>query len=529
MNGAPRHPSLTRRRFVVAGLAATGGVVLAGCSSGSSTDAYGDAGGTPDSTGILRFHERTSAPTTLDPAAAAFWNSLAYDVLIYRAPDGTFQPQLAESWQYVGSGNTTFEMVLRSGVTFTDGTPLTADAIRANIDYRKDPAVGSQSARYAAVISEVEVVDDLTVRIHLSEPNPLLPVLFGQGQGGPGILISPAALQEPSVLATSTYGVSRYLLVEDETVLGDHYTYAANPDYWNPDDVHWDRVVVHYMPEESAALSALQTSQLDAAWASFAIIGAGREAGLSVTGPGRPIVFGLSLTDRDGAVAPALADVRVRQALNYAVDRAKIAAAIVGDSGAPVDQLAAPGGIGWNEEGFYPFDQDRARDLLREAGYADGFTMPIRIPRSEQHTRIAQAIADALSDVGVELEINAVPSNQFDAADAATNSEYGAIYLGWGVDYPVRMAASFWLQDATNNTFGSVDETLQTLQQQALVADEESRQDLDRQIIARVSELAWFLPVLVQGESVLFNDELVEIPWVDFMSAPTVSELRPAS
>lgn len=527
MNRTSRHTRVSRHQFILVSSILMALLVLSGCSTDATDpDATGDdpgsAGGSPS---VLRYQARPTPPATLDPAKDPHWNdmlALAYDVLIYQAPDGTLQPQLATSWEYVGDGNTTFELSLRPGITFVDGTPFDAEAVKANIEYRQDPAVGSQSAAQLAAVSDVEVVDDLTVRIQLATPNPLLPTLFTQG--GAGAMISPAALVDPAGLATQTFGVGRYTLDTDRTVHGDHYTFVSSPDYWNPDDVHWDEVVVSFLPEESAALASLQAGQLDAGMATSATVDAGRAAGLAAAGPGFPIVAGLSIWDRAGEVTPALADVRVRQALNYAIDREAIATALVGDSGRPTDQLSAPDHSGWNDEGYYPYDPGRARELLAEAGYADGFTVPVRTFPGEQMT---QAIADNLGEIGVVLEINA--DQQMDQADDAGNKAYGAGFLGWGIAAPVQLATYFWLPDALNNPADSLDETLVALQQQALVADAETLDELNGQIVARVADLAWFLPVYLQGESILYDGDVVDVPWVNFQSVPTVTELRPAS
>ncbi|WP_053208160.1 ABC transporter substrate-binding protein [Jiangella muralis] len=517
---------LSRRNFlwITAGAAA-----LSACSGSNDTGASADgASDDPAAARILRYHDRTSAPDSLDPArGGGNVTLLTYDMLIRKAPDGSYEPQLATSWGYVGSGNTTFEIALRPDVSFTDGEPVTAEAVKANIEYRRDPAVGSQSAPHLALISQIEMVDELTVRLHLSEPNPLMPELFSQSPGGPGLLINPAVLADPSVLATETYGVGRYMLDPAETVLGDHYALVPDPTYWNADDIVWDKVLIHYMPEESAALAALQSGQLDAARVTFASVEAGKAAGLAATGPGYPIVLGLNLIDRAGQTSPALGDERVRQALNYAVDREKIVTALVGDSGRPTDQLSAPGQPGWHDEPFYPYDPDRATELLTDAGYADGFAFTVRIPQSEEHVRLTQAIADNLSEIGVEMKIDAIPPDQYQGDDA-TNRGYGALYLGWGVEPPYRMASNFWLPNATNNAFDTLDQDLVDLNQQSAAADEDARADLDQQIIARVAELAWFLPIVLHGESVLFNSDVVEVPWVDFASVPLVSEFRPA-
>lgn len=521
---------LTRRHLFV--LAASGAVVAA-----CSTDGAGGATGTPGSGAsenpqngprVLRFHDRTSAPDSLDPARG-FGVPLGYDVLIYQAPDGSFQPQVAESWQYVGEGNRTFEITLRSDLTFSDGQPVNAEAVKANIEYRQDPAAGSQSATALASVTEVELVDELTVRIHLSEPDPLMPEIFSLHQGGPGILISPAALEDPGVLSTETFGVGRYKIDQADTVLGDRYTWVPDPNYWNPDEVYWDKIEVHHIPTLSSALAAMQSGQIDLMRADPTIIDAGKAAGFAVAGPGLPIVNGLSLIDRAGVTAPALGDVRVRQALNYAIDRETIVEALFGDSGVPSDQLSAPESSGWHDEPFYPYDPDRAARLLADAGHEDGFSFRVRITQEDMWIRLTEAIADNLRQIGVDLQIDAVPVTQYDNSDDATNKEYGGVILAWGISQPFRMARAHWLPDATNNTFDTVDDTLVQLDREVAVAEEEDLDDLNRQIIARVAELAWYLPVVVWGESILYNADVVDVPWTNFASFPYAIEYRPAA
>nr|WP_281355147.1 ABC transporter substrate-binding protein [Phytoactinopolyspora limicola] len=453
---------------------------------------------------------------------------LGYDSLIYEAPDGSLQPQIAEEWGYVGDGNETFEIRLRSGLSFTDGEPVNAEAVKVNIDYRLDPAAGSQSAAFLGSVTDVELVDDLTLRVHVSEPDPLMPAIFTQHWGGPGILISPAALEDPGVLATGTFGVGRYMIDPGRTVMGDHYTWIPDPNYWDQDAIFWDEIVIHHMPELSAALAALQSGQIDLMRADATIIEAGQAAGFAVEGPGMPIVQGFALIDRDGETEPALGDVRVRQGLNYAIDREKIARALFGDLGMPTDQMSAPSRSGWNDEPFYPYDPDRAAQLFAEAGYGEGFSFRVRIPPDDAFTRLTEAVADDLRKVGVELQVDAVPGNQFDQGDGSTNREYGAILMGWGIHPPFRMGRSWWLPNSPNNAFGTVDEQLVELDEELAIADAEVQEELDQRIISRVAELAWFLPIVIFGEAVLYDDQVVNLPWTDFASFPWPTEFRPA-
>lgn len=517
---------VSRRNFLwIAGgsLALVGGCGGRSSSEGGSSDASGAAEKT------LNFHNHVIAPNTLDPARVGAWNSLAYDVLIYRNYRGEYEPRIARDWKYVGEGNTVFEISLRPDVKFVDGELVTAEAVKKNIEYRQDPSVASPSASHLAAISEIEIVDELTLRINLSEPNPLMPRVFSQQLGGPGILISPAAIEKPETLATDVFGVSRYTLDLEETVQGNHYSYIRNPNYWRPDDVYWDKVILHYMPEESAALASIQTGQLQAARISFQTVKAGRDAGLSVTGPGTPIVLGLNLIDRGGKVVPELADIRVRQALNLAIDRQKISDALIGESGRPIDQMSAPGFEGWHEDGFYPFDPDSARQLLADAGFAEGFDLPTRINRDHSElVRLTEAVANDLRQINVILDIDAVPASEFNQADVENNRNYGAIQLGWGVEPPFEMAKNFWLPDAPNNIFGNEDEQLVELNASLSAASDKDQPALNSEIVERVTELGWFLPVVIFGESVLYDESAVTLPWEDFASVPTAAELRPA-
>lgn len=504
--------TLSRREFG-AGLFAAAGLALMGCGGSSNgTDADGVPASGPR---ILRAGlSGELRGGSLDPSKTSpEMSALAYDPLIQQAPGGELEPGLAASWQYVGEGNRTFEITLRPDVTFSDGEPLNGEAVKANIDYYRDPTLGSPALQFLAGVAEVQVVDDLTVRVQLTEPNPLMPQIFASHHFLAGRMISPAAIADPQLLSTATFGAGPYILDPAETVQGDTYTYVPNPTYWNKDSVRWDKVVVSYRPDENATLAALQSGQIDTAVASFATAGAGVQAGLEAIGPGTPIIIGLSLWDRAGAVVPALGDVRVRQALNYAVDRQRITEALVGEAGIPTDQLSAPNQDGWSDEGFYPYDPDRAKSLLADAGYADGFSLPIIAQRFEFLDRVVQAIGDDLRQIGVELDIEAVP--EYNQGDDAGNRNYGAGLLGWGVFPAYLMGRSFWLPDATNNPFDSADETLVDLDRQAAEAGQEARVEFDRQIIARVAEQAWFLPVLLNGETILFNGDLVEIPAVE--------------
>ncbi|MBB2935318.1 peptide/nickel transport system substrate-binding protein [Amycolatopsis bartoniae] len=434
-------------------------------------------------------------PNSLDPAKISqdwqWYANLAYDPLIYRDPAGTLQPRLAESWGYTGAGNTVFELKLRPNVQFSDGSPLTADGVKASIEYYRKTHTGSSAL---STVSAIDVTGPLTVRLTLSQPNPQLPVVFTQDYGA-GNIIGTAALNDPAQLATTTVGAGPYVLDKSGTVANDHYAYVPNPHYWNKAAVAYSKVVVRVIPNPNTSLAALKTGQVDVIQGVYSTAEAAKSAGLRIASA--PQVFvGLSLADRQGTLAPQLRDVRVRQALNYAVDRQKIAKALFGEYGTPTEQIVLPGQDGYNDNQLYTYDPAKAKQLLSDAGYPNGFTLPVVTTSSANIGLTTQAIADELKQVGVQLQLTNHPDAASYNKDVA-GAKFPAYGIGFGTMPVYLMGQTLYLPSAAQfNPFKSSDPALTALYQQAAGADEATRAKLDQQIVRWLDEQAWFLPVV---------------------------------
>jgi ABC-type transport system substrate-binding protein len=506
---------LSRREFTLGGLLLAAGLAAGACGGPSDTAA---------ASRTLRIGQYWP-PTSLDPAKAGGESQLflqpAYDPLIDRAADGSYRPRLATAWRYLGTGNTAFEITLRDGVSFSDGSPLTADALKGSIEHFRRSA--GQAAAFLAPIATMTTQGRLVLRLALNEPHPLLPALFTQDFLA-GDVIGPAGVGAPAELATRTLGAGPYVLLPGETVAGDHYTYGPDPKYWNPAGRFYDRITVKVLPNENTALAALKTGQVDAVQGSYAIADGAKAAGFQVAAS-PAIVMGLQLNDRAGTLCPPLADVRVRQALNYAVDRQKITSALLGEYGVPVDQPSAPGEAGYSENPFYTHDPGKARQLLTEAGQAAGFTLPVVIPSTPAFPGdLAQAVAADLQQVGVTLRITAKEAS---AANTAL-TQFPASSMGWGVLPAYFMGRGLWLRDAIGmNPFHSSDPELESLDRRAAAADEHARPALDKQIIRRVVELGWFLPVCL-SPGMLFYRGSVGVGPVPGKPFPSVTAWKPA-
>ncbi|MFD7281736.1 ABC transporter substrate-binding protein [Streptomyces sp. NPDC059862] len=521
---APEHPGVSRSGVSRRQFTATSAATAALLASGFTITACGGSSGSATAKRALRIGQFWP-PVSLDPAKAGgeslFYINPAYDPLIHRAADGSLQPRLATSWRYLGKGNTAFEIRLRERVTFSDGAPLNAEAVKRNIEYFQKAA--GQAAAFLAPITKVKALDELTVHLELAQPHPQLPALFSQDYFA-GSLISPKALADPGTLAKQTFGAGPYKLAPGETVAGDHYTYVPNPEYWNAKDRHYDKIVIKVLPNENTALAALKTGQVDVISGSYAIAGGAANAGLRIASSPN-IVMGIQLNDRAGKLSRPLGDVRIRQAMNYAVDRKKITKALLGEYGVLTDQPAVPGQDGHNDREFYPYDPQKAKELLAEAGHADGFTLPVVIPSTPAFPgEIAQAIAADLEKVGVTLKISAK-----EAAGAAQEiTKFPASTMGWGALPVYFMGRGLWLRDAVGmNPFRSSDPEVEKLDRQAAAADEKTRAGLDRDIVRRVVEQAWFLPVCLSPVFLFYRDSVrIEAP--QGKPFPSVVDWQPA-
>jgi peptide/nickel transport system substrate-binding protein len=436
-------------------------------------------------------------PTSLDPAqfgSASYWElDLAYEPLIMWGPTGTPQPALATSWGYVGTGNKTFQLTLRRGVRFSDGSALTAQAVKASMDYFIKSG-GPASALWAG--TTITVTGPYEIQISSQSPNPDFPYLLSQDNGA-GDIISPGALLSPKRLGSTTDGAGQYVLQSQQTVAGNQYTFTPNPYYWNKSAVHYRTVTIKIIPNQNSILDALKSGEVNAAKGDYSTAAAAQGAGLHVQS--FPYVFeGLILLDRGGKLAPALADPRVRQALNYAVNRPLLTRALLGTFGTPTDQTDRPGTDGWLDATTYPYDPAKARQLLAQAGYAHGLTIPVVTSSYLGMDQLVEAMAGELAAVGVTLSISNVSTVQY--VGGALSGKYPAAGIAWGVGPLYLQGPQLFLPNAEFNPFHTTDQAIDTLAAKSAAASGTEHVTLAHQVEEQLTSQAWFVPVALTPE-----------------------------
>ncbi|HEY8548098.1 MAG TPA: ABC transporter substrate-binding protein, partial [Acidimicrobiales bacterium] len=465
-----------------------------------------------------------AAIETFDPVASPagrrlqyLW--LVYDSLIRTDADGELVPGLAESWEY-NDDNTVFELTLREGLTFTDGAALDAEAVKANLD-RALATNGPQSAQLALVES-VEAVSPTEVRINLSAPNPSLPVVLSQNLG---LMVSPEALDARD-LDTNPVGAGPYTLDADDTVPDDHYTFTRNPDYPDADDFPFAEVTIRVIADRTAIFQGVRAGELDAGEGNAEVAAAAEGTDVEIlTQP--TDTAGVMLLDRQGEIVPALGDVRVRQALNHAVDREAIVESIVRGYGTPTSQFISPGMDGYDEslDDAYAHDPERARQLLAEAGYEDGFTLPILA--TSESTTVVEAIAGQLEEVGVSVEI--VPASPSGLSHDLLEGTHAAVYLPWGMT-DTYIDAQFLLNpESAYNPTGASDPEMLALVDEGAAQQPEERDATYRELSARIVEQAWYLPLYVADAIYLVGPDVEDVTLTPHVITPSIRGWQPAA
>ena len=338
----PRNP---RRRSLRSLPVARAAVVCAVASAAGSGLLTGTASATNDASGTkpVLTVGIANTPNNLNPADNPSWNVmsyLTYGELMQENPSGVVEPGLATSWKYVGTGDRTFQLTLRSGMRFSDGEPVTPAAVKTWITYflhNNGPEVSSFP------ISSVSTVGS-TVTLHLSAPDPLLPGELSNADLNLGFIGSPQAVAHPASLATTTDGAGPYRSVPAQSISGSEYVFVPNPYYSDQSAIRFSKVIFKVIPTASTMLAALESGEIDVAEGDPTTANAAVSSGLQVVAVASGWV-GLLVDDRsttfDGKPNP-LGRVAVRQAMNYALNRKAIAAALLGKYGSPTSESRPP-------------------------------------------------------------------------------------------------------------------------------------------------------------------------------------------
>jgi peptide/nickel transport system substrate-binding protein len=363
-----------------------------------------------------------------------------FDYLVLRDERQKPIPGLAESWRTVDP--LTWEFKLRKGVKFHDGSEFTAADVVASIE--RVPLVPNSPSPFTAYtkqIKEMVVVDPYTIRFRTAAPYPLMPTDMTQV----AIISAKAAKASTedfnsgkAAIGTGPYKLLRY-------AKGDRIELARHDGYWGG-KTPWEKVTLRLLPNDASRVAALLAGDVQAIeyvpTSDVARIRADKRLNVYKVIADRLIYLHLDsdrdaspyVTDKDGKPLPKnpLKDPRVRKAISKAINRTAIVDKVMEGEAVAAGQLLADGMFGTTKNlKVEPYDPAGAKKLLSEAGFPNGFGVTIHAPNNRyvNDAKIAQAVAQMLTRVGIATRVEAMPSATY--FPQATELKFSLMLLGW--------------------------------------------------------------------------------------------------
>ncbi|HEX7039066.1 MAG TPA: ABC transporter substrate-binding protein [Trueperaceae bacterium] len=391
--------------------------------------------------------------STLDPAIGYDWQNWSiiksiFDGLMDYEPGTTnLKPHLAESYT-VSEDGLTFTFTLRDGVKFHNGRELVADDVKYSLERVLDPATQSPGQGFyltilgaqefidgeADEVAGIQVVDDRTVQFTLAEPDASF--LHKLGLNFAHVVPREAVEAAAGDFGHHPVGTGAFKL--REWVLGQRLVLERNPDYFEEGVPYLDELVFEIGVDPNVAFLRLQRGEVD-------ILGDGIPSARYTEVLADPQLSQLVATGEQmqtgyvtlNVTMPPFDDVRVRQALNMAINKDRIVR-IINNRAVPANQVLPPLFEAHDDayEG-YPYDPERARQLLAEAGYPDGFDTVLYAYNVAPNDRIAQAIQADLAEIGVNVELRTqAQSTVIEAGGAGEAPMIWSGGMAWIADYP---------------------------------------------------------------------------------------------
>lgn len=425
-----------------------------------------------------------------------------YDSLLNLDESGQPVANVATSWESADSSH--YTLTLRDDVKFTDGTALNAEAVVKNVEYAAKVKTPGECNSYLTGVTAT-AKDDTTVEFALKTPS----VGFLTDLGScASFIVSPSALANGEDLKTTPAGSGPYILDTSASVPGQKWVLTRNPDYWNKGAYPFDTLNLQYFADATAAANAAQAGQVDMIQS---VDATNDTSGLAILHTSTDF-RGLMFQDITGKISKPLADVRVRQAMQYAIDRDAIKTALYSDSG----ELGYSTPFTSTSEGFtdalkttYTYDPEKAKQLLTEAGYPDGFTVKVmEVPAI--YGDAAQAIAGQLAKVGITLELSDQSADFF---NQLKSGKWAMVTFNWTIGTnPVHTYEGLSSKTGFWNTFGNTSPTIDGLLAELAQDKDDAAYKATLEKIAKAfQDESWYLvPVLVSGATA-YNDKKLSV------------------
>lgn len=501
----------TRRRALVA-LAAPLALSLAaltGCTSGAQTGENTGSGNkdvlTLGMTADIQGWDPGVQPSYQGWSADAVWDSLL-------RCDKTGKPEasLADKWEF-SADQKTAKLHIREGVRFSDGTPVDSAAVKANAEYYA--TAGGASSRWAGIT--VQAPDTQTVSISWPTPNPLLALRMCESK-----------IATPASIASKKFdvpvGSGPYTLNVSETTRGSVYTFTKNDSFWDSARFPYKKLVLKVLEDETAAVNALKTQQIDGTMVTSATLEEAKGAGQNIQTLKGSSTTRLLITDHLGQKVPALGNLDVRKAMNMVFDRDAMSQKLYLGHATPAYQIFRQGSDAYIEgaKDPYPYNVDEAKALMAKAGYAEGFTLQIPTMTGQGHETLMPYISQQLALLNIKVEQVALSGPNAIAELLSGKFPVPLWQLG-NYGESLQDISDYVLKDGIWNVSHQADAKVDALWNTILTGSEAERKQAQQDINKYVTEQAWFVPMAYMDRFYATN------PKVDLQESSDFSALHP--
>jgi peptide/nickel transport system substrate-binding protein len=486
MVGKPQIRTSISRRDLLRSIAIGVPVLVAACATGpnagtGSAPAAGSATG-----GILRLITG-SDPRTFDPARQLEWWMFGgiYDSLLRYTSNMEVYPHLAESFE-ISEDGMTIKLKLRENVTFHSGRAFNADDVVWMLEAIKEPQAGALFRTFALSITEIEKVDDYNLVLHTEKPDAGMIDLLGN------LYIPDREIIADIDRMGSGTGPFEFV----EFVPGDHITLKRNENYWGT-KAPLEGIEVKIIGDPQAATANLEAGAADLVAVSLQDFVRLQDdthyKTLKMVGGAGIVNVWLNMKREP------FENKLVRQAINYAIDRERFVRTILMGQSSPLWQPQAS--YHWAHfpelENKYPFDLDKAKELLTEAGLGDGFEVAINaIADNPTNIGLAEILQSDLAKIGVTTTIDAKDSPRW--AEASDRGEFDINMHSYGrnnADPTLLFKGTVAWRPEQNPTGIEDPAYLRLIDAQSVVVDREKRKPLVKELIEYIQDMSFVIPV----------------------------------
>jgi len=380
----------------------------------------------PAQAGTLNF-ALAGNPDTLDPHKTSGTLTFQtvksiYDTLAEPDMSGKLVAALAERWR-VSEDALTWTFYLRKGVVFHNGDKLTAQDVKATFDRIMDKATASPKAKEFNAITAIEAPDDFTVVFRLKEPSSPLLATFASGWGA---ILPKSLIDAGHDFGNKPVGTGPFVL--EKWVRDSQITLVKNENYWMQGHPKLDQINMHIIPERAVSVQGLVSGQIDVAYLidkdDLPILEASQDVKIDKSMTALILVMSINCSN------PVLQDVRVRRALNHAIDKQTVLDVAYG-GGKPIGTFMDYSNAYYRDfTSLYPYDPEKAKKLLAEAGVGPDTVFELFLPQNyEIHVKAGEMYQDMLTKVGLNVKIKLVDWSTW-ISDVYRGGKYDLTVIG---------------------------------------------------------------------------------------------------